>query len=96
MLAPTLSTRGLLATAPYLRDGSFVRLRDLDYVAENLYRGYRRRGGDRGAQLAAYLERLPRRTNPSVFEERDLERERRGVDAFVKARCDVCHTFPAR
>lgn len=92
-LVATLDVRGVMGTPPYLRDGGYPTLGSLDDVAQTLYRGYRRRQGGRRPSLDAYLAALPR--DPPRREERDLERERRGVDAFVRARCVVCHAFPA-
>lgn len=92
-LVATLDVRGVMGTPPYLRDGGYPTLGSLDDVAQTLYRGYRRRQGGRRPSLDAYLAALPR--DPPRREERDLERERRGLDAFVRARCVVCHAFPA-
>lgn len=92
-LAPTLTVRGVAGTSPYLRDGSYPRLRDLDHLSATLLRGFSRRAPSRGLVLEAYVEGLPRRA-PNAGE-RDLERERFGVDAFVEARCPTCHAFPA-
>jgi len=100
-LLPTLTTRGITGTAPYLRDGSFPRIRDLnDNLAETLYRGYQRRDSDRRLALEAFVESLPREVNPRLLEEdfatpASLERQRRGAAAFVAGRCLLCHTFPA-
>jgi len=93
-LVPTLSVRGLTATAPYLRDGSYPTLGDLDELAQTLYRGYLRPQRARGETLEAYIEALPR-TRPLISNSaRDLERERRGFSAFIKASCPSCHTPP--
>lgn len=94
-LLPTLSVRGLADTAPYLRDGSYPRLRDLDEVAQKLYRGYGRSQGARGETIEAFLRALPRRPNRHFAAERDRAAERRGLSAFYKAQCDVCHRPPA-
>lgn len=95
-LLPTLTVRGVAGTAPYLRDGSFARVRDLDtHLASGLYRGYRRDLPGRGLLVEAYVESLPRAVNPARLAPRNLDRERRGVAAFVRAGCDRCHTFPA-
>jgi hypothetical protein len=93
--SPTLTVRGVAGTAPYLRDGSYPRVRDLDDLSHGLYRGFLRRARSRGLTLEAYVHALPRL--PSVYTdgERDLARERRGVAAFAKARCTTCHAFPA-
>lgn len=91
-LLPTLSVRGLADTAPYLRDGSYPRLRELDDVAQTLYRGYLRNQAARGETLEAFLRSLPRRDNPR---ERDPAAEQRGLAAFYKAQCDTCHRPPA-
>jgi hypothetical protein len=90
--APTLDVRGLLGTAPYLRDGSYPRLRDLHEVALTEYRGYRESAGDRGATLEAWMRTLP---PPPTFERREPDREREGLDVFVRAGCPECHAPPA-
>lgn len=92
----TLTTQGVARTAPYLRDGSFPRIRDLDsHLARTLLRGYRRYLPHRGELLEAWVEALPRHVNPRLLAPRDLERERAGAAAFVKAECVMCHAFPA-
>lgn len=90
-LAPTLSVRGVAATSPYLRDASYPRIRDLDHLSQTLLRGFLR-PARRGADLEAYVRSLPRVLPPRND---DLERERRGLDAFVRALCPTCHSFPA-
>ena len=90
-LLPTLSVRGLLGTAPYLRDGSYPTLADLDHVAQDRYRGYLRRAPSRPQTLEAFLESLPRAPSPAA----DLAAQRRGVQVFVRASCVTCHAFPA-
>ena len=92
ILAPTLDTRGVVGTSPYLRDGSYPRLYDLHEVADDVYRGYREPGGDRGATIEAWLSTLP---PPLSIAPRDPARERRGLDVFVRAGCVTCHAFPA-
>jgi hypothetical protein len=94
-LLPTLSVRGLADTAPYLRDGSYPRLRDLDDVAQTLYRGYLRNQAARGETVEAFVRSLPRRDNPRFTNQRDPVSERRGLAAFYKAQCDTCHRPPA-
>jgi hypothetical protein len=94
-LLPTLSVRGLADTAPYLRDGSYPRLRDLDDVAQTLYRGYPRNQASRGETIEAFVRALPRRDNPRDPTARDLPAEQRGFAAFEKARCQTCHSPPA-
>jgi DNA-binding beta-propeller fold protein YncE len=89
----TLSVRGLAGTAPYLRDASYPRIRDLDDLAHTLFRGFLRRAPGRAPTLEAFVESLPRRL-PNRGE-RDVARERRGVAAFVRAGCVTCHAFPA-
>jgi hypothetical protein len=91
-LVPTLSVRGLLGTSPYLRDGSYPRLRDLDDVAQTLYRGYLRHQPGRAQLLETYIESLPR-AQPQTGAVSSAERH--GLQAFVKAHCDRCHAFPA-
>ncbi len=95
-LLPTLTVRGITGTAPYLRDGSFLRIRDLDtHLAGVLYRGYHRDVPARGQLLERFVERLPRKVNPARLRPRNLPRERAGLDAFVAAGCVTCHTLPA-
>jgi len=94
-LAPTLSVRGVAGTAPYLRDGSYPELGDLHHLADTLFRGFLREAPARAHTLEAYLCALPRPPSPGLHRERDLERERRGLDAFVRAGCDTCHAPPA-
>jgi hypothetical protein len=91
-LIPTLSVRGLLGTAPYLRDGSYPRVGDLDEVAQGLYRGYPRVQAGRRYTMQSYVESLPREPPLAA---RDGAAERRGFEAFVRARCDRCHPPPA-
>jgi hypothetical protein len=93
-LAPTLSVRGLLGTAPYLRDGSYPRIRDLDEVAQDRYRGYLRDQPGRRQTLEAFVEALPRAAG---FREgaSDPAAEQRGYAAFRKAHCERCHAPPA-
>jgi len=96
-LLPTLSVRGLLGTAPYLRDGSYPELGDLDHVAQLLYRGYLRYAPARKQTLQAFLAALPRArpARDHGASARELAADRRGVGAFVAARCPTCHAFPA-
>jgi len=94
-LVATLDTRGLLGTPPYLRDGGYAYLGSLDELSRGLYRGFLRHQGGRRVSLDRWLGSLARPTPLRQLEGRDLERERRGVDAFVRARCVVCHAFPA-
>jgi hypothetical protein len=91
-LLPTLSVRGVTGTAPYLRDGSYPRLRDLEDVAQTLYRGYLRNQAARGEALEAFVSSLARRDTPRP---RNAAAERRGFAAFEKASCSSCHTPPA-
>ncbi|MCB9597547.1 MAG: hypothetical protein H6719_32815 [Sandaracinaceae bacterium] len=91
----TLDTRGIYGTPPYLRDGGYPFLGSLDELAQTLYRGYLRHQGGRRIGLDRYLGSLPRATPPRQLEGRDLARERRGLDAFFRARCPVCHAPPA-
>ncbi|MFI5309438.1 MAG: hypothetical protein ACHQ53_18930, partial [Polyangiales bacterium] len=93
-LLPTLSVRGLLGTAPYLRDGSFSSIGALDHVAQTLYRGYLRRVPGRAQTLDAFVSSLPRR-RPLREAAPDLARVRRGLQVFSRAGCTTCHAFPA-
>jgi hypothetical protein len=92
-LIPTLSVRGLFGTAPYLRDGSYPRISDLDDVAQTLYRGYVRQQPGRRYALQAYVQSLPRAA-PLVLAP-DSAVERRGYAVFQRAGCERCHTPPA-
>jgi hypothetical protein len=93
-LVPTLSVRGVLGTAPYLRDGSYPRLGDLDDVAQDLYRGYVRQQPGRRYALQAYVESLPpARVKPARAS--DADAERRGYEVFRRSGCERCHTPPA-
>lgn len=92
VLAPTLDVRGLAGTAPFLRDGSYAHAGDLEEVARLEYRGYRAPLGDRRALLDAFVAALPL---PTSLAPRELARERRGLDAFVRAGCPTCHAAPA-
>lgn len=95
-LLPTLSVRGIAGTAPYLRDASFPRIRDLDrHLAGSLYRGYARDLPNRGLLLERYVASLPRAVNPRHFEKGDPAALRAGMDAFVAGRCLLCHRPPA-
>jgi cytochrome c peroxidase len=94
-LLPTLSVRGLLGTAPYLRDGTYGHLRELDWVAQTLYRGYLRSAPGRAEVLGAYLGALPRSASRVPPEARDRAAERRGLRAFFSAGCPSCHAPPA-
>lgn len=99
-LAPTLGVGGIADTAPFLRDGSYPRIRDLQHLAGTLFRGYLRRDTRRGVDIEAYVRALPRRPvqrheDTEGDAERDEPRERRGLDLFVQAECTTCHSFPA-
>lgn len=90
-----LSVRGIGGTAPYLRDGSYWRLRDLHDVAVGVYRGFGREvPWDRGDAMAAFMRGLAPNVNPRALEVHDLKRLQAGMDAFVKADCVTCHAPP--
>src|SRR5690606_22555424 len=91
----TLDTRGLFGTPPYLRDGGYPRLGSLDELSQTLYRGFFRRHGARRISLERCLEALPRRISPRQLEVRDEARGRRALDAFMRARCQLCYAPPA-
>jgi hypothetical protein len=91
-LAPVLTVEGLLGTAPYLRDGSYPRIEDLDEVAQTLYRGYLRIQPGRRKRLSVYMESLPR---PYVSNTADRSAQRQGYAVFRRAHCPRCHTPPA-
>ena len=92
-LAPTLGVGGIADTSPFLRDGSYPRIRDLDHLATTLFRGYLRRDARRGIDIEAFVRSLPRR--PVRRGLRDEARELRGVEVFVRSACTTCHSFPA-
>jgi hypothetical protein len=92
-LLPTLSVRGMTGTAPYLRDGSYPRLSDLDHVARMLYRGYLRKTPGRAETMAAFVAALPRRETSSGASG-DLARVQRGLRVFERAGCPSCHAPP--
>ncbi len=94
-LLPTLSVRGLLGTGPFLRDGSFASIGELDHVSQTLYRGYLRRAPGRPQTLQAFVSALPRRPVARQDSPQQLAQQRRGVRAFVRAGCPTCHAFPA-
>lgn len=94
-LAPTLTVAGIIGTAPYLRDASFPRIRDLDELSSTVYRGFRRRLGDRGTTLEAYVLSRPRHRAPATLAPHDLELERAGYTVFRDAGCPTCHAPPA-
>ncbi len=95
-LLHTLTVRGIAGTAPYLKDASFPRIRDLnDHLALTLYRGYERLVEERNILLESYVKSLPRDVNPMWFEESKPELGQAGLQVFVKAQCVRCHTFPA-
>lgn len=89
---PTLSVHGLLGTAPYLRDGTYPRIEDLDSLAQTLYRGYARVQPARRVALSRFVEALPR-DQPQRYLDRGSER--RGLQVFMQAGCARCHSFPA-
>lgn len=91
----TLSTRGVAGTAPYLRDASNPRLQDLIELSRTHLRGFRQARPGRADDLAAFVEALPGHPAPGLLDGRDVDLERRGVDAFFRARCDLCHAPPA-
>ena len=90
-LTPTASVRGIAGTAPYLRDASYPRLRDLNHLSATLLRGFRRRRGGRGVRIEAFVNGLTRDYRAAE----DLASQRRGWRAFIKAQCPMCHTPPA-
>jgi len=93
-LLPTLSVRGLFGTAPFLRDGSYMHIGDLDHVTTTLYRGYRRKTQGRAYTLDAFVNALVRPESRALTEPRDIAKEKRGVTAFYKAGCPLCHAAP--
>ncbi|MEM1177813.1 MAG: hypothetical protein AAGM22_05685 [Acidobacteriota bacterium] len=103
-LLPTLTVRGLVGTSPYLRDGSFPRIRDLHHgLAEPLMRGYRRFAASRPEDLERFVESLPRRLHPEHLRwlrtrsasDPLVDRWRRGAPLFERASCSTCHPAPA-
>ncbi|MEM9071837.1 MAG: hypothetical protein AAGE52_25230 [Myxococcota bacterium] len=91
-LAPTLGVGGIAGTSPYLRDGSYPRVRDLNHLSRTLLRGFLRDAPHRGRALERFVYALPRRLSKRGH---DLASVRRGLEVFVNARCPTCHAFPA-
>ena len=92
----TLSVRGIAGTAPYLRGGAYNRVRELLHVPEMLLGGYFLDDPERAVNIEAFIEGLVHPGKAQAHsQERDQQRERLGLDAFVKARCTACHAFPA-
>ncbi len=103
-LLPTLTVRGLTGTSPYLRDGSFPRVRDLHPgLADSLLRGYRRYFATRAEDLEAWVESLPRPLHPAHLAMAQgrasvdpwADKVSSGMEVFEAAACHVCHTPPA-
>lgn len=92
-LAPTLDVRGLMSTSPYLRDGSFPRLSDLEDLATDLYRGWARAAPARGLTLDAFIGGLP--SPPPAPDRVTFSELREGLEVFVSSGCERCHSFPA-
>lgn len=89
---PTLSTRGVAGTAPYLRGASYPSLAALEAFTAYVLGGYASPVPRRAEALAAYVATLPR---PLPEEDASVDVLRRGNDAFVAAGCDFCHAYPA-
>ena len=86
-LLPTLSVRGLAGTGPYLRDGSYPRLSDLDHVAQMLYRGYLRQRAGRRADARGYVAGLAARAKARApAAARDAQRKSSAARACSRAR----------
>ncbi|MCK6551011.1 hypothetical protein L6R52_34555, partial [Myxococcota bacterium] len=92
---PTLSTRGIARTAPYLRGASYARIGGLEHFAMVILGGWRTDDPGRVAALEAYVASLPPVDAEARLVAPDPARLRAGVDAFVRAGCDTCHAFPA-
>jgi len=90
-LAPTLTVRGVADTAPYLRDGSYPRIRDLTHLSTTLLGDWLRPEAGRGVALEAYVRALPRPPARPL----PLGAARAGLEVFVRAGCPSCHAFPA-
>ena len=103
-LLPTLTVRGVTGTSPYLRDGSFPRVRDLHPgLASSLLRGYRRYSASRPEDLETWVESLPRPLHPAHLAMAQgraaidpwAEKMSSGMEIFEIASCHVCHTPPS-
>ena len=95
LMPATLSVRGIAGTSPYLRGGAYNQVRELLHVPEELLGGYFFADPMRASNIEHYVASLaqPAQTGPTT--KSGLEREQRGLDAFVKAQCTSCHAFPA-
>ncbi len=93
LMPATLSVRGIAGTSPYLRGGVYNRVRELLHVPEELLGGYFITDPMREQNIEHYIQSLGQaavQTSPA-----DVQRETRGLNAFIKAKCTSCHTFPA-
>lgn len=89
---PTLSTRGVAGTAPYLRGASYPSLAALEAFTRYVLGGYPSPVPRRAEGLSAYVAALPRAPPETRA---SLETLRRGNDVFVESGCRFCHSFPA-
>ena len=84
---PTLSVRGLLGTAPYLRGASYPSVAALhDQFALTVLGGYAQADPRRASDLEVFVAQLGRLGEGPL--------EPAGAQAFVKARCVFCHPPP--
>ncbi|MEE2902141.1 MAG: hypothetical protein VYC39_07405 [Myxococcota bacterium] len=89
---PTLSIRGIAFSAPFLRSGSYPDIESLEHVVLEILGGYERKSKNRGARIQYFLESLIR---PQPVKTISLQDKQAGLEAFVKAGCESCHSFPA-
>jgi mono/diheme cytochrome c family protein len=95
ILLPTLTSRGIAGTSPYLRDGSRGRVSHLLDLSEGEYRGFLRPETDRAKAIDAYINALALPVNPRQLAGRDVDGERAGLEVFMNADCVRCHPAPA-
>ncbi len=96
LMPATLSVRGIAGTSPYLRGGVYNRVRELLHVPEEFFGGYFITDPMRESNIEHYVESLGRPANSVTQTTASrLARESRGLEAFIKAQCTSCHSFPA-
>lgn len=98
-MAATLSAMGVADTAPYLRDASYPRLRDLYAITTELFHGFPYDPGwNRGEAASAYIRSLTLPPPPDAIDgttDTQMARQRRGHAVFIDAGCVHCHPPPA-
>jgi hypothetical protein len=89
--APTLSARGAGFTAPFLRGASYPSISSLEHVVLDILGGYSRPRAQRGEKIETFVNSLTRLPPDREISDSDYKK---GLDAFVKAKCNTCHSFP--